>query len=108
MIQCVSRSAQGFSPIMLVYPHFVRSPVIRLTITRCANHYFEGNSPAYNRQAVLVLDYIETFPTEIYTLWSRGLRSGSAILFIINRYGFLASQIMLLYVSTPGTSGDNV
>ncbi|EIM81001.1 uncharacterized protein STEHIDRAFT_162007 [Stereum hirsutum FP-91666 SS1] len=53
------------------------------------------------------LDYLQTFATEIVVLWAGNIRSATSILFIINRYGFLASQMIQLYVGTPGTASDS-
>ncbi|KAF9065621.1 hypothetical protein BDP27DRAFT_1156480, partial [Rhodocollybia butyracea] len=47
-------------------------------------------------------DFLLTFPTEIQSIWSSRL-TGTSILFILSRYGFLIYAVLQLPIYLPGT-----
>lgn len=49
-----------------------------------------------------MFDFVQTFPMEVDSVWSCKL-TGSAALFLVNRYGFLMYQILSIIVIIRGT-----
>ena len=57
--------------------------------------------------ALWILDFIQTLPTEINVVWSRPL-SGTALIFLVNRYSFLIYQCIQLFGEMPGTTSNSM
>ncbi|TBU28233.1 hypothetical protein BD311DRAFT_807062 [Dichomitus squalens] len=55
---------------------------------------FFSNSCSYAANAFLAFDYILTFDDEVMLFWRGHQRSGATVLFLLNRYITLASQIV--------------
>ncbi|TBU39383.1 hypothetical protein BD309DRAFT_872407 [Dichomitus squalens] len=61
---------------------------------RAAFALFFSNSCSYAANAFLAFDYILTFDDEVMLFWRGHQRSGATVLFLLNRYITLASQIV--------------
>lgn len=54
---------------------------------------------------IYTLHYIHTLPIELRSIWSRRL-TGTSVLFLLNRHGFMLSQILNTIGDFPGNIGQ--
>lgn len=50
-------------------------------------------------------DFVYTLPMEIEAIWSRNV-TGTSILYLVNRYAYGLSLIMITVLDAPGSRSD--
>ncbi|KAJ3885029.1 hypothetical protein GG344DRAFT_83197 [Lentinula edodes] len=69
------------------------------------NVWMIANYTTISASVLWLFDFVQTFPLELRSIWSKRL-SGMSIIFILNRYLFLFSVMSSIAINMPGSSGD--